>query len=69
MLELVNVLHQFRQLGISLNDELSSASARDRILAYLRKYAGQVIAGDELMIISGIQEYARRIRELRVEFG
>ena len=69
VLELVKVLHQFRQLGISLSDGLSSASARDRILAYLRKYAGQVIAGDELMIVSGIQEYARRIRELRVEFG
>jgi hypothetical protein len=28
-----------------------------------------VIAGDELLVVSGIQEYARRVRELRVQFG
>jgi hypothetical protein len=27
------------------------------------------ISGDELLVVSGIQEYARRIRELKVQFG
>jgi hypothetical protein len=41
----------------------------DRILFYLRKYPHTAIPGDEFMVISGIQEWARRIRQLRVEFG
>ena len=28
-----------------------------------------IIKGDELLVVSGIQEYARRLRELRVQFG
>lgn len=36
---------------------------------YFRKYPRIVISGDELLVVSGIQEYARRIRELRVQFG
>jgi 5-methylcytosine-specific restriction endonuclease McrA len=68
---LVKCFQQFRQLGISLldNDPGIQQSARDRILLYFRKYAGQVIQGDELLVISGIQDYPRRIRELRVQFG
>lgn len=46
-----------------------ATAARDRILYYFRKYAGTVINGDELLVVSGIQEYARRLRELRVQFG
>lgn len=44
-----------------------SNSARDRILSYLIRYP-QIILGDELMVAAN-QEYVRRIRELRVEFG
>jgi len=29
----------------------------------------QIIDGDELMVVSGIGEWARRVRELRVQFG
>jgi hypothetical protein len=47
----------------------SDAGARDRILAYFLKYPRTVIDGDELMVVSGIGEWARRVRELRVEFG
>lgn len=46
-----------------------AAAARDRILFYFRKYPGTIIKGDELLVVSGIQEYARRLRELRVQFG
>lgn len=58
-----------RDIGSSLITDVQAESARDRILSYLRKYPGQIIHGDELMIVAGISEYARRIRELRVELG
>lgn len=71
VLSLVQALGKFRVLGISLSvlDNESSSSARQRILHYFQKYPLTVINGDELFIISGIQEYARRVRELRVQFG
>jgi hypothetical protein len=46
-----------------------ASAARDRILYYFRKYPGTTINGGELLVVSGIQEYARRLRELRVQFG
>lgn len=61
--------HLMRDLGGSLLPQGSSSSARERILAYLRAFSGEIIDGDELMVIAGISEYARRIRELRVELG
>ena len=45
------------------------SAARSRILEYLRLYPRAIIDGEELMIVAGIQEWARRLRELRVEFG
>lgn len=56
-------------LGVSLSDDKLAVSAKARILSYLRKYWGRVIDGSELMVVAGISEYARRIRELRVEEG
>jgi len=71
VLHLVEAFNKLRVLGVSvasvgLQDHIS---ARDRILLYFQTYSGQVISGDELLVVSGIQEYARRIRELRVQFG
>ena len=44
--------------------------ARQRILEYfLEKGVGAPVTGEELRRISGIQEWARRVRELRVEEG
>ncbi|WP_246678904.1 MULTISPECIES: HNH endonuclease signature motif containing protein [unclassified Mesorhizobium] len=60
---------KIRKLGISLMPDKAGAGARDRILAYFRKYPLTVIDGDELMVVSGIGEWARRVRELRVQFG
>ena len=57
-----------RGIGTSLMGE-NKSSARERILLYLQKYQGVVIDGNELMIVAGISEYARRIRELRVQYG
>lgn len=43
--------------------------ARAMILAHLQAKLGDWVEGQELAAISGIQEWARRVRELRVEDG
>lgn len=67
--KLVPIHHLLRDLGSSLISKDDAATARERILLYLRKYPRVVIEGDELMVISGIGEWARRVRELRVQMG
>ena len=69
VLELVPAVGMLRRLGASLVQDADTGSARARILSYMKKYKGKVLSGDELMIVGGISEYARRVRELRVEFG
>ncbi|SMC28529.1 HNH endonuclease [Desulfacinum hydrothermale DSM 13146] len=69
VLALVPIFHQLRDLGKSLIPTECASAARDRILYYFRQYPGTIIHGDELLVVSGIQEYARRLRELRVQFG
>lgn len=45
-------------------------SGRDKIAEYLRERVGQVVEGDELYRASGgIRSHARRVRELRTEYG
>ena len=66
---LVPAFHTLRDLGSSLIPKTEAPSARDRIIAYLKQYPLTVIDGDELMVVSGINEWARRVRELRVQFG
>lgn len=43
--------------------------AQRKILDYLQQRVGQVVYGEELGLISDIGEWARRVRELRVERG
>lgn len=69
VISLVPVVHGLRDLGSGLVAGEDINSARDRILAYLRKYPKTLINGDELMVVAGIGEWARRVRELRVQFG
>jgi len=69
VLALVPIFHGLRDLGKSLIPAENASAARDRILYYFRKYPSTIINGDELLVVSGIQEYARRLRELRVQFG
>ena len=66
---MIPILRGLRNLGKSLVPQDMAGAARDRILSYLRKYPHVVINGDELLIISGIQDWPRRVRELRVKFG
>jgi len=65
---LIGPHHLMRDVGSSLMASAPQSGGK-RILAYFRQFVGEVIAGDELMVVSGISEYARRIRELRVEQG
>jgi hypothetical protein len=44
---------------------LSETSGRARILEYMKVKVGQVVTKEELIIVSGIHDYPRRIRELR----
>ena len=58
-----------RDLGSSLIPKHEAASARERVLAYFQRYPRTIIDGDELMVVSGIAEWARRVRKIRVQFG
>lgn len=69
VIELIPAFHTLRDLGCSLLPGTRDFGARDRILSYFKKYPYVVIDGDELMVVSGIGEWARRLRELRVEYG
>ena len=69
VLALIPVFHALRNLGKSLIPRTDATSARERILYYFLRYPGIIIKGDELLVVSGIQEYARRVRELRVQIG
>jgi len=69
VLALVPIFHGLRALGKALIPAEFAAGARDRILYYFQRYPQTIINGDELLVISGMQEYARRVRELRVQFG
>jgi 5-methylcytosine-specific restriction endonuclease McrA len=42
---------------------------KQKILDYLLERVGEVVHGEELAAVSGISEWARRVRELRVEDG
>jgi hypothetical protein len=43
--------------------------AKARILAYLQQHVGEDIRGEDIAAMSGIQEWARRVRELRAQDG
>lgn len=66
---LVPAFHGLRALGSGLIPAAVASSARDKIISYLQRYPLVLIDGDELLVISGIGEWARRVRELRVQFG
>lgn len=70
--ELVQVHHHLRDLGASIGAALApedSGSGRARLIAYLRAQVGRIVHTDELMIVAGIGDYPRRIRELRTQHG
>lgn len=69
---LVEVNMHLRALGASIGASLApedSGSGRARLIAYLRIQVGRIVHTDELMIVAGIGDYPRRIRELRGDHG
>ncbi len=69
VLSLIPAFHLIRDLGCSLIPKEGNSAARNRILYYFQKYPRTIISCDELMVVAGISEWARRLRELRVQFG
>lgn len=63
------MLDELRALGKALLPEDPDLSGRNRILTYLQRYPLMVIEGDALRLILGIGDWARRVRELRVQLG
>lgn len=66
---LVPIRRTLDDLGCSLVTGEGVTSGKGRILRYLLTYPRTVISGEELAIVAGISEWARRTRELRVEHG
>ncbi|MFD7837780.1 HNH endonuclease [Streptomyces sp. NPDC059761] len=52
-----------------VNKGIGIASAQAAILMYLRNHVGESVPGAALAGVAGINEWARRVRELRVEHG
>lgn len=62
---------QLDDLGVATLHEggVTGTSAVARLIAYFKLHVGTVIDGDELAVVAGIQDYPRRIRELRGQSG
>ena len=70
MKDFIPLTHDVKELALfHVQPVLPFDSGAERILAYMRLFVGQEIEGEELGVVSGISEYARRVREWRVEFG
>ncbi len=69
VLLLVKAGVSFKELGKRSDPEAAKVGARDRLRLYLKRHVGVAIHASELEVVSGISEYARRVRELRVEEG
>ncbi|MFI8238537.1 HNH endonuclease [Streptomyces sp. NPDC085866] len=60
---------EMREALSRVNRAFGIKSGRDAILLYLRKHVGQSVPADALAGVACIAEWARRVRELRVEYG
>lgn len=69
VLLLVSISNNTKELGKYSYLKAAKLAARDRLRLYLTKYVGIVLSSEELAVVSGISEFARRIRELRVQEG
>jgi hypothetical protein len=70
VLSLSDALKGVRELAkLKVSGLTTATAAQDRILAYLKLFVGVPVEGTELQVVGGIQEFARRVRELRVELG
>lgn len=67
VLALIPAFRNIRFLGASLIK--GENTGRKRVLYYLQHHPKSIIKADELMVVSGIYDWPRRLRELRVQFG
>lgn len=67
--ELGRISAELRESLSKVNRTFGIKSGRDAILYYLQMHVGESVPADALAGVSGITEWARRVRELRVEFG
>lgn len=58
-----------KKLGKYSNPDTANVGAVERIRLYLLENTGQIIDAKELEVVGGISQYARRVRELRVQDG
>ena len=71
VLRLVAILQATRKLNVAVlkTEGIDARAARERIRLYLVRHVGISLDAIELEVVSGISDYGRRIRELRVEDG
>jgi len=71
VLRLVDILATTRKLNIAVvrDSGCDAGDARERIRLYFVQHVSTVLDAKELEVVSGISEYGRRIRELRVQDG
>ena len=69
VLKLVQLSASVKNLGVRTNPQAAGVGARERIRLYLVEHVGRIISAGELEVVSGISEYGRRARELRVQDG
>lgn len=71
VLALAEVYENVKDLGVNAVYEhgLDATAAIERTRLYFIEYPALVIDGIEIAVVSGISDYPRRIRQLRVESG
>ena len=69
VLLIVKISASVKELGINTNPLAAKVASRERIRLYLIENVGETIDAAELEVVSGISEYGRRVRELRVQDG
>jgi hypothetical protein len=69
VLALVPAVETLRKIGKNVIPDGLKLSARNRLLTYFRMYPLTVLNEKELAVVAGISEWARRVRELRVQSG
>ncbi|MEI8205845.1 MAG: HNH endonuclease [Kiritimatiellales bacterium] len=69
VLKLIPVWDHLSALGTSMLPHEIARSGRKRLLHYFRQYPKTVLSRKELAIVAGIDDWPRRVRELRQDFG
>lgn len=64
-----NLLAEFDRAANEVNAMFGLTSPQERVLRYLLDHVGEVVGRHELRGVAAIYEWARRIRELRIDHG